>query len=83
MHNRLGEPEPPVDLAARRLSAAGWTIGDVAASRRWLVSRTNGQNRVHAVAESQSAAWQLAIQQATAVGMLGPGLPHQSDLEPC
>jgi hypothetical protein len=32
MHNRIADPETPVDVAARRLHPAGWTIGDVAGS---------------------------------------------------
>jgi hypothetical protein len=29
----------------------------------------NGENRIHAVAGSQAAAWRLAAEQAVAVGM--------------
>jgi len=71
VHNRLAEPETPIDAAARRLSAAGWNIGDGASRGPWIVSGTNGENHVHAVADSQAAAWQLALEQAAAVGMLG------------
>jgi hypothetical protein len=71
MHNRLAEPETSVDAAARRLHAAGWNVGDVASGGCWLVSGTNGENRILAVAGSQAAAWQLATEQAAAVGMLG------------
>jgi hypothetical protein len=71
MHNRLADPETPVDAAAGRLHAAGWSVGDAAGSAGWLVIGMNGENLIYAVAESQSAAWQLAIEQATAVGMLG------------
>jgi hypothetical protein len=71
MRNRLADPEIPIDAAFRWLSAAGWTIGDVAAGPQWIVSGTNGENRVHAAADSQAAAWQLATIQAAAVGMLG------------
>jgi hypothetical protein len=56
MHNRLAELEPPVDVASRRLHSAGWT---------------DGENLIHAVANSQAAVWQLATLQAAAVGMLG------------
>jgi hypothetical protein len=34
----------------------------------WLVSGTNGENRVHALAASQAEAWWIACQQAAAVG---------------
>jgi hypothetical protein len=53
------------------LHAAGWTVGDVAGSGRWLVSGTNGENRIHAVGESQAAAWEVAMRQAAAMGMIG------------
>jgi hypothetical protein len=71
MHNRLADAETPVDAAARRLHSAGWSVGDVAAGRQWLITGMNGEIRVHAVAESQAVAWQLAVVQAAAVGMLG------------
>jgi hypothetical protein len=37
-----------------------------------LVSGTNGENRVNAMAASQAEAWSIACQQALAVGMLAP-----------
>jgi hypothetical protein len=65
----------PIDtrthFAARRLRAAGWSLGDVAGSSRWLLTGINGENLIYAVGESQAAAWQLAVVQAAAVGMLG------------
>jgi hypothetical protein len=71
MRNRIADRETPVDAAARRLHAAGWNVGEVATGGRWLVSRTNGENQIHAVSDSQAAASQLATEQAAAVGMLG------------
>ena len=73
MTNRLADHdrELPLDAAARRLHSAGWTVGEVASNDCWIVSGTNGENRVQAVADSQTAAWQLATEQAAAVGMLG------------
>ena len=71
MINRLAEPETLSDAAARRLHAAGWTIGEVATQCRWLVTGSNGENVIHAVSVSQAAAWQLALEQAACVGMLG------------
>jgi hypothetical protein len=50
--------------------AAGWSIGEIAALGRGLVSGTNGENRIHAVGESQAAAWEPPTKQAAAVGML-------------
>jgi hypothetical protein len=70
-HNQLAEPETSVDAATRRLHVAGWNVGDVAARGQWIVTGSNGENLIHAVAESQAAAWQLAVVQAAAVGMLG------------
>jgi hypothetical protein len=71
MHNRLAEPETPVDAAARRPHAAGRIVGDVAGSGGWLVTGTNGENRIHADVGSQAAAWHQAERQAEAVGMIG------------
>jgi hypothetical protein len=67
IHNRIADLEMAVDSAARR----GLESQEVATTGCWLVSGTNGENRIHAVGESQAAAWQLATQQAAAVGMLG------------
>jgi hypothetical protein len=73
MTNRIPQrdEELPIEAATRRLHSAGWSVGEVAAGSHWLVSGTNGENRIHAVGESQAAAWQLAVEQAAAVGMLG------------
>jgi hypothetical protein len=73
MTNRiiLDDAELPIDAAVRRLHAAGWSVRDVAAASHWLVSGANGENLIHAVGDWQSAAWQMAIEQATSVGMLG------------
>jgi len=73
MTNRIhsDDDDLPTDAAARRLHAAGWSVGEVAGARHWLVSGTNGENLIHAVGKSQAAAWQLATVQASAVGMLG------------
>jgi hypothetical protein len=42
MHNRIADPETPVDAAARHLHAPGWNNGDVATGGRWLVTGMNG-----------------------------------------
>jgi hypothetical protein len=72
MTNRIAQrgEELPSEAATRRLHAAGWSVGEVAAGSHWLVNGTNGENRVHAVGESQAAAWELAIEQAGAVGIV-------------
>jgi hypothetical protein len=68
MHNRIADPETPVDAAARRLHGAGWSVGEVAACGQWLVTGTNCENRIHAEADSQAAALELAVRQAETVG---------------
>jgi hypothetical protein len=70
IHNRIADLEMPVDAAARRLHAAGRNIGEIAVDGRWLVTGTNGQNRIHAAAGSQAAAWERAVRQAEALGMI-------------
>jgi len=79
MTNRIAHPEAelPIDTAARRLHSAGWNVGEVAATTHWLVTATNGENLIRAVADSQTAAWQLATEQARAVEMLrSQSAPH-------
>jgi hypothetical protein len=61
---------PSVDESFARLHRAGWSIGDIAAAHRWIVSGTNGENVIHAEGESQAEAWYRATLQAEAVGML-------------
>jgi hypothetical protein len=58
-----------VDECHPRLAAAGWSVGDVATSDTWLVTGTNGENVVRAVAPSQAGAWRLTCEQAAVVGM--------------
>jgi hypothetical protein len=72
MTNRIPQrdEELPIEAATRRLHAAGWSVGEVARNRHWLVTGMNGENLIQAVADSQVAAWQLATEQAAAVGML-------------
>ena len=63
------------DESFSRLQRAGWTVGDVAVHGpediHWLVTGTNGENRIEARGASQAEAWQRALQQAEAVGMAG------------
>lgn len=58
------------DDSFARLHAAGWSIGDVATASGWVVSGTNGENRVHAEGRAQAEAWHRACQQAESLGML-------------
>jgi hypothetical protein len=61
---------PRVDESFARLRQAGWSIGEIGAGGVWIVTRTNGENRIHAEGQSQAEAWYLATLQAEAVGML-------------
>jgi hypothetical protein len=60
------------------LDAAGWTVGDVAVHGEsglvWVVTGTNGENRIEARGASQDEAWRHAVLQAEAMGMAGPDL---------
>jgi hypothetical protein len=74
---------PSVDESFDRLHRAGWSIGEMAFgsdhSLVWIVSGSNGENRVEARGQSQVEAWYRAAQQAEAVGMLAPtraGINH-------
>jgi hypothetical protein len=63
------------DDSFARLHAAGWTVGDVAvhgeSGLAWIVSGTNGENRIEARGVIQDEAWRNAVLQAEAVGMGG------------
>ena len=65
---------PTVDESAARLKRSGWSAGDVqlltAAGPVWLVSGTNGENRINARGKTQAEAWHRAVEQAAACGML-------------
>jgi hypothetical protein len=63
-------PFPSVDESMSRLRRAGWSVGEVGHGALWLVNGTNGENRVHATATTQSGAWWRAWTQAREVGML-------------
>jgi hypothetical protein len=64
---------PGSDESFARLHCAGWTVGEVAAHGPggvvWIVTGSNGENRIEARGRSQAEAWHLALQQAEAVGM--------------
>jgi hypothetical protein len=66
---------PTSDESFLRLHAAGWSIGDAAATGPdgmvWLVTGTNGENVIRAEGATRDAAWWAAIGQAASVGMLG------------
>jgi hypothetical protein len=57
------------------LHKPGWAIGDAAfvgrpAEKVWVVTGSNGENKIHASGLSALEAWQGALEQARAVGML-------------
>jgi len=62
--------------SASASACAARTIGETAfgpdRSLVWIVSGSNGENRVEARGQSQAEAWYRAAQQAAAVGMLTP-----------
>jgi hypothetical protein len=65
---------PSVDESFIRLHRAGWSIGDTVIGPDhalvWIVSGTNGENRIEAHGRCQAEAWYRARLQAEAVGML-------------
>ena len=69
--NRLSTEPKPVDVAFRRLKAASGTVGETAQGSHWIVTGNNGESVIQASAATQAAAWQMALAQAEAVGMLG------------
>jgi hypothetical protein len=56
------------------LHRSGWTIGDTAfrggGNLVWLVTGSNGENRIRAEGATRAEAWHRAVEQAVAVGML-------------
>lgn len=65
--------------ALDRLHRAGWSVGETANARGWLVTGSNGGNLIHARGRTQSDAWTRAAQQAAAVGMLALPRPDNTD----
>jgi hypothetical protein len=65
---------PSVDECRDRLHRAGWSIGEAAIGPDhalvWVITGTNGENRIEARGRSQAEAWYRATLQAEAVGML-------------
>jgi hypothetical protein len=62
---------PSSDESFARLHAAGWSVGEVRlGDGLWLVSGSNGENRIQARGQPQSEAWWKACEQALAAGML-------------
>ena len=48
---------PSVDESRDRLHRAGWSVGEVAGARTWVVSGTNGENAICAEGADQAEAW--------------------------
>jgi hypothetical protein len=70
----------PVDGSHDVLHTAGWSVGDARITMPhglvWLVTCTRGQHMVQTTAPTQAEAWQLAVDQAEALGMLGRNHPR-------
>jgi hypothetical protein len=63
---------PSSDDSFARLQRAGWSVGEVRlADGTWVVTGSNGENRLGARGVTQAEAWHRACGQAAAVGMLG------------
>jgi hypothetical protein len=67
-------PYPTVDESQNRLWLSGWSVGETALSSIygavWLVTGSNGENRIETRGRSQAEVWHRACEQAAAVGML-------------
>lgn len=67
----------PTDDAVDQLHRAGWNIGSAAFTDRageglaWIVSGSNGENRIRAEGATAAEAWAAALQQAGSLGMVG------------
>ena len=61
---------PSVDESRDRLHRAGWNVGETGSALLWLVTGTNGENRVNASGTSQAEAWWRACVQAREFGLL-------------
>jgi len=59
----------------------GWSVGTAALvgtdGLDWVVTGTNGKNRLYATGSTAVEAWRAALSQARAVGMLGRARPWQ------
>jgi hypothetical protein len=66
-------PYPSSDDSFDQLNRSGWSIGDtafhVAAALVWVVTGTNGENRIRAEGATRAEAWYRACCEAKAVGM--------------
>ena len=68
----------PIDRCEDALQRAGWAVDDAriittATEPAWLVSGSNGENRIDGRGATQSEAWSQAVAQAGAQGMLDDG----------
>ncbi len=79
---RTGVDTLTVQEAIELLGRSGWTVQDFAISGEsgtviWLVSGSNGENLIRVQGPTAVLAWQRAVEQAAAVGML-KGWPRPS-----
>jgi hypothetical protein len=73
----MDRTEPIVEVIGR-LRRAGWSCGDVAfhtdgGGTRWVVSSTNGFDRVQGRGLTAAEAWRVAAEQAWRLGGSGHG----------
>lgn len=59
-----------VDESWDALKRAGWSVGETATARTWLVIGANGENVIHAEGPTRAAVWASATEQARFLGML-------------
>jgi hypothetical protein len=64
----------PLEVAHAALHAAGWSLGEFAASTahgiRFIVEGANGENVIRAEGDTLAEAFQKALGQARSLGML-------------
>jgi hypothetical protein len=59
---------PTPDEYFRRLSAAGWSVGETGTASGWVGSGAKGKNVIEAREASLGEAWSHACRQAEALG---------------
>ncbi len=59
-----------VERLMLRLKRAGWNVGEVGTAGRWLVTGSNGENRLKVEGDNPAEAWHRACQAAEGMGML-------------
>jgi hypothetical protein len=69
----VDDPSAIAEMMAR-LKRSGWSIGDIAfpatSGLVYVVSGSNGENKIHATGRTCAEAWGRAVEQAAEAGML-------------